>query len=52
MDFPIDAHLALIADFLDACRDDRDPVVSGEEALASQRLVDAILRAGGVGPAR
>ena len=46
MDFPIDAHLALIGDFLDACREDRDPVVTGEEALASQALVDAILQAG------
>ncbi len=45
MDFPIDAHLALIGDFLDACRDDRDPAVSGEEALASQMLVDRILQA-------
>jgi predicted dehydrogenase len=46
MDFPIDAHLALITDFLDACEADRDPAVSGEEALASQVLVDEILRAG------
>jgi predicted dehydrogenase len=46
MDFPHDAHRALIADFLDAVAHDRDPVVTGEEALASQRLVDAILDAG------
>ncbi|HEY8563867.1 MAG TPA: Gfo/Idh/MocA family oxidoreductase [Beijerinckiaceae bacterium] len=46
MDFPIDAHVALIRDFLGACREDRDPRVTGEEALASQRLVDAILAAG------
>lgn len=45
MDFPHDAHRALIADFLDACRTGRDPVVSGEEALASQELVDQILAA-------
>lgn len=45
MDFPIDAHLVLIGDFLDACAADRDPVVSGEEALASQILVDEILHA-------
>jgi predicted dehydrogenase len=46
MDFPIDAHLALIKDFVAACQADRDPVVTGEEALASQVLVDDILRAG------
>ncbi|MDB5512397.1 MAG: NAD-binding oxidoreductase [Enterovirga sp.] len=45
MDFPHDAHRAVIADFLDACRDGRDPTISGEEALASQRVVDAILNA-------
>ncbi|SEG34133.1 Gfo/Idh/MocA family protein [Bosea lathyri] len=43
MDFPHDAHRAVIADFLDAIEQDRDPVVTGEEALASQRLVDDIL---------
>ncbi len=45
MDFPHDAHRAVIADFLDAVVTGRDPVVTGEEALASQRLVDAILKA-------
>lgn len=43
MDFPHDAHRAVITDFLDAIRDRRDPVVSGEEALESQRWVDRIL---------
>lgn len=43
MDFPHDAHRAVIADFLDAIEQQRDPVVTGEEALASQRLVDDIL---------
>jgi predicted dehydrogenase len=43
MDFPHDAHRAVITDFLDAIATGRDPVVTGEEALASQRLVDAIL---------
>lgn len=47
MDFPHDAHRAVIADFLDAIGQGRDPVVTGEEALASQRLVDAILGAAG-----
>lgn len=45
MDFPHDAHRAVIADFLDAIVAGRDPVVTGEEALASQHLVDAILEA-------
>lgn len=45
MDFPHDAHRAVIEDFLDAIRDERDPVVSGEEALASQLWVDRILKA-------
>ena len=49
MDFPHDAHRAVIADFLEAIRDGRDPVVTGEEALASQRLVDDILAAAGFG---
>lgn len=44
MDFPHDAHRAVIADFLDAIEQGRDPVVTGEEALASQRLVDEILQ--------
>lgn len=45
MDFPHDAHRAVIADFLDAIEQGRDPVVTGEEALASQRLVDDVLAA-------
>jgi predicted dehydrogenase len=43
MDFPHDAHRAVIADFVEAIARGHDPVVTGEEALASQRLVDAIL---------
>ena len=43
MDFPHDAHRALMADFLDAIEEGRDPTVSGEEALATQMLIDAIL---------
>ena len=35
--------LALIADFLEACRMGRPPAVSGEEALESQRWVERIL---------
>jgi predicted dehydrogenase len=43
MDFPHDAHRALIADFIEAVRNDRQPFVSGEEALESQRLVATVL---------
>jgi predicted dehydrogenase len=46
MDFPHDAHRDLIADFLDAVQTDRDPAVSGEEALATQRWIEEIVRAG------
>ncbi|UZF90982.1 Gfo/Idh/MocA family protein [Bosea sp. NBC_00550] len=45
MDFPHDAHRAVIADFIDAIAQGRDPIVTGEEALSSQRLVDDILQA-------
>ena len=51
MDFPIDAHRALIGEFLDACRDNRDPAITGEDALASQQLVDEVLRVSGYRPA-
>lgn len=43
MDFPHDAHRAVLADFIDAVETGRDPAVTGEEALASQHLVDEIL---------
>ena len=45
MDFPHDAHRALLADFLDAVAQDRSPRVSGREALKVHRLIDALLRA-------
>lgn len=45
MDFPHDAHRALIADFADALAQGRDPAVTGEDALATQRLIAAIIRA-------
>jgi predicted dehydrogenase len=45
MDFPIDAHLALLTEFVDAVAAGRDPAVTGEEALASQRLIGEILAA-------
>jgi predicted dehydrogenase len=43
MDFPHDAHRDLLADFLDAIEQGRDPRVTGEDALATQRLIDEIL---------
>jgi predicted dehydrogenase len=43
MAFPNDAHRALIADFLAALREGRPPAVSGHDALAAHRLIDALL---------
>ncbi len=43
MDFPHDAHRALIEDFLAAIRDGRQPLVSGGEALATQVFIEQIL---------
>ena len=40
-------HKAVIADFLDAIEQDRDPAIPGEEALATQRVIDAIITKGG-----
>jgi predicted dehydrogenase len=51
MDFPHDAHRSLIADFLDAIETGRDPQVTGEEALATQRLIDEVLARAGWRPA-
>jgi predicted dehydrogenase len=47
MDFPHDAHRAQLADFLDAIEQDCDPRVTGEEALATQKLIDEILAKAG-----
>jgi predicted dehydrogenase len=46
MAFAHDAHRALLSDFLDAIETGRDPAVSGEEALTTQRLIEAILAKG------
>jgi predicted dehydrogenase len=43
MAFPHDWHRAVIADFLDALDQGRAPRISGREALAVHRLVDALL---------
>jgi predicted dehydrogenase len=47
MDFPHDAHRAVIADFLDAIETGRDPLVTGEEAVATQRLIEEVLTCAG-----
>jgi predicted dehydrogenase len=43
MDFPHDAHRAVMTDFLDALDEGRAPAVSGAEALKVHRLIDALL---------
>ena len=49
MDFPNDAHRAVLADFLDAIEARRDPAVTADEALETQRLIEAILAQGRAG---
>ncbi|MBX6369144.1 MAG: Gfo/Idh/MocA family oxidoreductase [Rhodospirillales bacterium] len=44
MAFSHEPHRDLIADFLDALDEGREPRVSGAEALAVHRLIDALLR--------
>jgi predicted dehydrogenase len=46
MAFPNDWHRSVIADFLDALDEKRQPMVSGREALKVHRLIDRILRSG------
>lgn len=46
MDFSPTAHRALITDFLLAVREERDPIVSGSDALATHRLIEAVLAKG------
>ena len=47
MAFSHEPHKALISDFLDAIEQDRDPAIPGEEALETQRLIEAIMAKGG-----
>lgn len=47
MAFSHEPHKAVLADFLDAIEHDRDPAIAGEDALETQRLVEAILAKGG-----
>ena len=46
MAFPHDYHRAVMADFVDAIRSDREPKVTGEEALKVHRLIDALIETG------
>jgi predicted dehydrogenase len=46
MAFSHAAHQALLSDFLDAMEQNRDPAIPGEEALATQRLIETILARG------
>jgi predicted dehydrogenase len=43
MSFSHEAHKAVLSDFLDAIEQGRDPAIPGEEALATQREIEAIL---------
>lgn len=45
MDFPHDAHRAVISDFGDAIRQQREPAIPGHEAVLTQELIEAILSA-------
>ncbi|MGH7210752.1 MAG: Gfo/Idh/MocA family protein, partial [Acetobacteraceae bacterium] len=43
MGFSHAGHLAILGDFLDAIEQGRDPLVTGESAVATQRVIEAIL---------
>jgi predicted dehydrogenase len=47
MAFPHDWHRGVLADFLDAIEQNREPRVSGTEALKVHRFIDRILRSAG-----
>jgi predicted dehydrogenase len=47
MGFSHEPHKAVLADFLDAIEAGREPAIPGEEALATQRVIEDILTAGG-----
>ena len=46
MAFSHEPHKAVIGDFLDAIELGRDPAIPGEEALATQRVIDTIISKG------
>jgi predicted dehydrogenase len=47
MAFPHDWHRGVLTDFLDAIEQNRDPRVSGAEALKVHRFIDRILQSAG-----
>jgi predicted dehydrogenase len=49
MAFPHDYHLGVWRDFLDAIDGSRPPRISGVDALAVHRLIDALLASGTTG---
>ncbi|HEV7414882.1 MAG TPA: Gfo/Idh/MocA family oxidoreductase [Tianweitania sediminis] len=49
MAFPHDYHRAVMADFVEAIRNGRDPKVTGEEALKVHHLIDALIETGRTG---
>ncbi|MFN4100347.1 MAG: Gfo/Idh/MocA family protein, partial [Pararhodobacter sp.] len=49
MAFPHDFHRAVMADFVTAIRQDREPRVTGAEALRVHRLIDALIETGRTG---
>ncbi len=46
MSFSHEAHKAVLSDFLDAIEQGRDPAIPGEEALATQRVIENIIARG------
>ncbi len=48
MGFSHEPHKAVLADFLDSIEAGRDPAIPGEEALATQVVIEDILAVGGV----
>jgi predicted dehydrogenase len=46
MAFSHEPHKAVISDFLDAIEQKRDPAIPGEEALATQRVIETIIQKG------
>jgi predicted dehydrogenase len=46
MAFSHEPHKAVLSDFLDAMDQNRDPAIPGEEALATQRVIDDIINKG------
>jgi predicted dehydrogenase len=48
MAFSHEPHKAVLRDFLDAIETGRDPAIPGEEALATQRVIDSVVSKGGI----